>query len=119
MGNFFVFFSLYMMSTFLLNLSIKSYFDKLTNYNNIELHWMPFKFIVLYMFFGYILLFFHKRVKEYRKVIYMENYIRHMDFMYLTRSHYRQYDDVFEQKYINFKRYLKLKKIKNKSNRIF
>lgn len=100
----------------LLNTIIKDYFDKLTMFNGVELHWMPSKFITLYMFFGFIMLLFYKKVREYRKVIYMENHIKHIDYWKKALPSLGK-DET--EKYIMYKRYLKLKQIKNKSNKIF
>lgn len=100
---------------FLINLIIKNKFDKLTKYNDVELHYMPSKFTILYMFFGFIMIFFHKKVKEYRKRHHMKNYIRQMEWLNLTGLNYGITDDRYNQKYKDYKRYLKIKKLQKKS----
>ena len=103
----------------LINIFIKDFFDRLTRYDDYELHTMSSKFVTLYIFFGFIMLIFYKKVREYRKVYYMKNYIRQMEWMNLTGLNVAISGDKYDKKYNNFKRYLKLKKVRNKSKRIF
>jgi hypothetical protein len=96
--------------TLCLNAVLKNWFDKLTIYNGIEFHWMPTWFILTFMFFGFLMFPFYKMFREYRKVYYMENAVRQYEWRKLAFG----YDDDYNKKYLSFKRYLKLKKLKRK-----
>ena len=93
----------------MINLIIKKYFEKKTKYI-VELHYMPNWFTISYVFFGFLMLPFHKRIKEYRKQYYMITQIRHREWWKLSRGH--DYEDEGDKKYDIFKRYLKIKKLK-------
>lgn len=86
------------------NTIIKKYFEKLTKYK-VDLHYMPNWFVISYIFFGFLMFAFYKRIKEYRKQYYMVTQIKYREWWKLSHD----YDD---EKYYNFKRYLKIKKVK-------
>jgi len=100
-----------------LNAILKNWFDRLTMCGNTEFHWMPTWFIITFIFVGFFMFLFYKRIREYRKVHYMNNVIRQYEWMQLS---FKKYDfkinvkDDDYYKYINYKRYLKLKKLKRK-----
>jgi hypothetical protein len=85
---------------------MKKYFEKLTKYK-VDLHYMPNWFVISYIFFGFLMFVFYKRIKEYRKQYYMVNQIKYIEWYKLYHDY--DYDD---EKYYNFKRYLKIKKVK-------
>lgn len=99
-----------MYSTLIINICIKKYFDKLTSYNGIKMHNMSLNFIILFIFFGYIMIFFYKRIREYRKIEYMKNYIKQWDWFKVIKNTLDY--DITDEKYITYKRYLKIKKLK-------
>jgi len=92
--------------TLILNTILKRYFEKLTKYQ-VELHYMPTWFTILYLFFGFLMFPFYKRIKEYRKQYYMVSQIRQSEWWSSRLSTYE-----YNEKHDNFKRYLKIKKLK-------
>ena len=90
------------------NTIMKKYFEKLTKYK-VDLHYMPNWFIITYIFIGFLMFVFYKRIKEYRKQYYIVIQIRSREWWKLSHD----YEDEDEnQKYNIFKRYLKIKKLK-------
>jgi len=98
-----------------LNTLLKNRFDKLTIYNDVKFHFMPTWFLLSFMFFGFLMFPFYKRIREYRKVLYMENVIRQFEWnSFIYEKHGFGQDNEKYNQYLNYKRYLKLKKLKRK-----
>jgi len=91
------------------NTIIKKYFEKLTKYK-VDLHYMPNWFVISYIFFGFLMFAFYKRIKEYRKQYYMVTQIKYREWWKLSHDYDDEEDG--DEKYYNFKRYLKIKKVK-------
>jgi hypothetical protein len=104
-------------------------FDKHTKYKNSEITDQSLWFIILFAFFGIIMILFSKQIKQIRKEIYIKNKIKDFEFWnikygihppkdndiyvpYIYENNKLEYDD-----YFNNKRYIKLKKIQRKSQK--
>jgi hypothetical protein len=101
---------------------IIGWFDKKTMYNGVELHYYSGWLVLLCVFFCVLMIPFIKIMREYRKNIYIKNSIRRYEFWNNELTKYGgrtngiigdwEYD-----KYINNKRYLKLKELQKKSKK--
>ena len=95
-----------------LNTFLRYYIEKKTQFNGVDVSYYDWKFITVYLFIGFTFLFFKTRVKEYRKYIWIKDMIRRMEWQGKAYPNSLLYD---EKKYINYKRYLQLKKLKKLS----
>lgn len=97
----------------LLNLTLRRLFDKKTSYKKRELHnendWLIWSFI----FFGFLMFFFTKRIKQYRKDDYLKDRLRTIKSHRLIMTNYQT------DEYINLNRYFKLKKLMKKTNILY
>jgi hypothetical protein len=101
----------------IINAALQDLFDKLTVYKNDKYAWVSFTFSIFYMFFGVFMLLFHKRLKEYRKIKYIEKEIKYYEDWEQMLKDNNLYNNKTKGDYIqylNFKRYLKLRKLKKK-----
>lgn len=103
----------------ILNIAIEPFFNRLTEYKSKDkLHIQNTKFILYYMFFGVFMLIFYKKVREYKKQKYILNDIRFYEYIIKPHDDYSDKNNKQSKeyiKYMNNKRYLKLKKIQKKS----
>jgi len=96
------------------NSLLENKFDKLTAFKDDKFPLTSIKFKLLYVFFGVFMFPFYKRIKEYRKIKYMEKELKYYDQWQkiIKENNYTGEHDF--SVYINYKRYLQLKKIKSK-----
>ena len=100
-----------------INMAFKDLFDKLTMYKDLEFQTLPNFIIWTFIFFGIFMFPFYKLIREKRKRLYYRHIIR--DYEYWDKF-FGQYHDLHNteeerNKYLNCKRYLKLKEIERKS----
>ena len=92
--NIFIFIISIITSLLLINSALQDKFDELTAYKDDKWAWASFKFMIVFMFFGIFMFLFHKKVKEFRKIRYIEKEIKYFEqwqqhqnfFLALTRS---------------------------------
>ncbi len=82
-----------------------------------ELNSYPTLFVVFYIIFGIFMFPFYKKIKEYRKQYKYSCDVRMYEWNKMAYN--LKYGDDDYQKYLNKKRYLKLKKIKSKISIFF
>jgi hypothetical protein len=100
------------------------YFDKITMYKGVEMHYYPGWLVILCICFCIFLFPFYKLVGEYRKVLYMKSKIKNYEYWNMIHNEADSQwgngsmgtasNEDYES-YVNYKRYLKLKEIKRKS----
>ena len=101
---------------------IIGWFDKKTMYDGVELHYYSGWLVMSCVCFCVFMIPFMKLIREYRKNIYIENCIRRYEFWHNAVSkyggkNYRTVGDWEYDKYINHKRYLKLKTLQKKTKK--
>ena len=103
-----------------INLPFRYYFDKKTMYKNSDLIDQSTMFIILFSLVGIFMFLFTKQIKEYRKHYYIKKIVRDYDKWVQYWIDRKQYGPIPENidipvdVYLNYKRYLKLKKLKRK-----
>jgi uncharacterized membrane protein len=94
------------------------WFDKKTMYNGVELHYYSDWLVLSCVCFCVLMIPFIKPLREYRKDTYIKNSIRRYEFWDNALSKYGGKNPSWEHdKYINQKRYLKLKELQKKYKR--
>ena len=106
---------LFLVLAFGLNAILKIPFDKLTNYGDAKIYETPTWFTLTFMVFGFLMFPFYKRIREYRKIRYIKKEIEYFEtwFQLLKENGMQSAPHDYNQ-YINYKRYLKLRKLKKK-----
>lgn len=84
---------------------LSKYLDEKTRYED-DKFYLDDKYSLLFLLGGLICLFFIKQIKYNRKISYFKKYIKHRDEIYSKKS-----NSVCD-KYLLYKRLLKLEKIK-------
>jgi hypothetical protein len=116
--NIFVIIFISFMVLGVINLPFRYYFDVKTMYKKSDLIDQHIIFILLFIIFGLIMFLFIKQIKEYRKYYYIKKTVSDYDKWVQYWNERKSYGpipeniDIPHEEYLNYKRYLKLKKIK-------
>lgn len=110
-----------------INSGVKYPLDKLTMYKKSDITEQSSWFVVLFVFFGFIMLLFINPIRQYRKEYYIQNEIRMYEFWVLTHHTApptvtelplsEEMNDKLWNDYVNNKRHLKLIVLNRKTKR--
>jgi len=97
------------------NAALLNKFEELTAYKKNDKSWLSLRISTLYIFFGIFMFPFYKTIREYLKIRYIKKEIEYFEIWQklLEENNFKGTQHDYDQ-YINYKRYLKLRKLKRK-----
>lgn len=100
---------------------IIDWFNKITRYNDVDLHYYSGWFVLSCIIFCVFMIPFYKPIREYRKIYFIKKSVRRYEYWETSLSEFgeirRRLGDSQYERYIEQKRYLKLKELRKKTKK--